>query len=119
MRLLLDENVSPIVGDALKAAGHDIRMVASVCPGASDEDVVRLAQAEGRVLVTEDNDFGELAFQQGLHSPGLIRLALHGHLPAQKAARLVQAIEKGIDADGVAIVVEPARIRRRRMPGAP
>ena len=59
MRLLLDENLPPLVGDALKAAGHDVLTASAACPGAPDEDVIALAVAEGRVLVTQDKDFGQ------------------------------------------------------------
>jgi predicted nuclease of predicted toxin-antitoxin system len=114
-KLLLDENVSPIIGDALRAAGHDVSMVASVSPGAPDEDVVALAVAEGRVLVTEDNDFGELAFQQGAYPTGLVRIAMPRSLPAQKAARLVDVLA-GADAQGAVLVMELTRIRRRDLP---
>lgn len=117
MRLLLDENVSPIVGDALRAAGHDVRMAASTCAGAPDDAVVALAVAEGRVLVTEDKDFGELAFQQGLRPAGLIRLALPRQLPAQKAAALAKVLEsEGEQVQGVVLTVEPGRTRRRPLP---
>ena len=88
-----------------------------MCPGAPDEDVVALAVAEGRVLVTEDKDFGELAFQQGLRPPGLVRLALPRQLPAQKAARIVEALESdGAQAQGAVLTVEPGRVRRRPLP---
>jgi hypothetical protein len=117
LRLLLDENVSPIVGDALRAAGHDVLMAASVCAGAPDEDVVALAVAEGRVLVTEDKDFGALAFQQGVRPAGLIRLALPRQLPGQKAARLAAVLgSDGGRIQGAVLTVEPGRVRRRRLP---
>jgi predicted nuclease of predicted toxin-antitoxin system len=92
-------------------------MAASVCPGAPDEAVVALALAEGRVLVTEDKDFGELAFQQGLRPPSLIRLALPRQLPGQKAARIVKALEsEGERVQGTVLTVEPGRVRRRSLP---
>jgi predicted nuclease of predicted toxin-antitoxin system len=117
MRLLLDENVSPIVGDALRAAGHDVSMASDVCPGAPDEDVVALAVAAGRVLVTEDKDFGQLAFQRGLRPVGLIRLALPRQVPAQKATRLVAVLgTAGVDVDGAVLTVEPGRARRSALP---
>jgi predicted nuclease of predicted toxin-antitoxin system len=73
VRVLLDENISPIIGDALRVAGYDVVMAAAVCRGAPDDEVVALAVAEARVLITEDKDFGELAFQQGLHPAGVVR----------------------------------------------
>ena len=115
MRLLIDENVSPIIGYGLQAAGHDVVAAASVCPGAPDDDVVALAIAEGRILVTEDKDFGNLVFRQGLRPLGLVPVRLPGRLPAEKAARLIDAL-KGEKADDSILVVGPRRIRRRPLP---
>jgi predicted nuclease of predicted toxin-antitoxin system len=115
VRLLIDENVSPLVGDALRAAGYDVSAAAVVCPGARDEGVVSLAIAEWRTIVSEDKDFGDLAFRAGLRPPGLVRIALPGYLPAEKAVRVVDAL-KGRNIAGVILVVEPTRVRRRRLP---
>jgi predicted nuclease of predicted toxin-antitoxin system len=111
----MDENVSPIIGNALQAAGHDVIAAADVCPGAPDDDGVALATAGRRIRVTEDKDFGNLAFQQGLRPPGLVLVRLPGRLPAEKAVRLADVL-KGEEADDCILVVEPRRIRRRPLP---
>jgi predicted nuclease of predicted toxin-antitoxin system len=114
VRVLLDENVSPIIGDTLRAAGYDVLLAATARPGAPDDGVVALAVAEARVLITEDKDFGELAFQQGLHPAGVIRLALPRELPAEKAQRLVETLHAHVGlVQGNMLVVEPARVRSR------
>jgi len=43
-------------------AGLDVKAVVEVCPGVSDHEVMRLGIQEGRVLLTEDKDFGWLVF---------------------------------------------------------
>lgn len=78
MRFFADENISPIVVGALRAAGHDALSATIVMPGAPDEDVMERAFAEARILVTEDKDFGELAFKHRRRSVGVIRLVLPG-----------------------------------------
>ena len=115
MLLLVDENVSPIIADALRAAGHDVRAATLVCPGAPDEDLVLLAIAEGRIIISEDKDFGDLVFTGGQRPPGIVRMVLPGSLPAQKAARLVEALQQERAIDDM-LVIEPARVRRRRLP---
>ncbi len=35
-------------------------------PGASDADVIRMAKEEGRILLTEDKDFGQLVYAAGI-----------------------------------------------------
>jgi predicted nuclease of predicted toxin-antitoxin system len=115
VRLLIDENIAPIIGDALRAAGHDVRAAAVSCPGALDEELVALALAEARIVVSEDKDFGNLAFQHGLRPLGLIQVRLPNYLPAEKAARLVMVLKRS-SADDCILVIEPARVRRRPLP---
>ena len=75
-----------------------------------------IAQADSRVVVTEDKDFGQLAFQDGVFPPGLIRLALPGVTPNGKATRLLEVISAGeMQIWGAAIVVDPHRIRVRAL----
>lgn len=117
MKLLTDENISPIIVAALKAAGHDVIAVTEAMPGATDETIMRRAIAEQRILVTEDKDFGELAFKHGHRPHGIVRLTLPGFWPSQKAARICGVLE--LDASKIinrAAVVEPDRIRSRPFP---
>ncbi len=63
MRLLLDEMWSPVIAEQLRRRGHDV--VASVerddLRGLSDEEILRAAALDRRVLVTRDvGDFAEL-----------------------------------------------------------
>ena len=60
MRFLADENVSRQVVERLRADGHDVIAVTQSGQGVSDKHVVEMANAEGRILITEDRDFGEL-----------------------------------------------------------
>jgi predicted nuclease of predicted toxin-antitoxin system len=61
MRFLADENFPRSAEAALEAAGHDIVWVRLAMPGASDAEVLAIAERENRVLLTFDKDFGELA----------------------------------------------------------
>ena len=67
-RLLADENNPALAIDALRVAGCDLLSIQEFSPGITDEQVLRLAVAQGRILVTFDRDFGELIFGQG-HTP--------------------------------------------------
>jgi predicted nuclease of predicted toxin-antitoxin system len=63
-QLLANENVAGNVVIALRADGHDVVWIKEVGPGSTDDVVLSLALAENRVLLTFDNDFGELAFRR-------------------------------------------------------
>ena len=57
MRLLLDAHLSPArLGAGARNAGHDVRAVAEhpELDGASDESLLEIARAEGRILVTHN-----------------------------------------------------------------
>jgi predicted nuclease of predicted toxin-antitoxin system len=54
VELLADESCAGPVIRALRAAGHDLVVIAEVAKGASDELVMERAFTEGRILITED-----------------------------------------------------------------
>ncbi len=53
---LADESCDFAVVRALRTAGHDVKAIAEVCPGVSDEKVMRIVIEEGRILLTEDKE---------------------------------------------------------------
>ena len=114
MRLLLDECCDPRVVAALRAAGHDVCYMLEAGPGAADEAVLALSSAEGRILVTEDKDFGELAIRYGRTVPGLILLRFspdRRHL--KTGALLALLVSHGEQLAGRFAVVEENRVRLR------
>ncbi len=58
MKLVADESCAGAVIRALREAGHDVIAIAENAKGASDETVIARASDQGRVLITEDRDFG-------------------------------------------------------------
>ena len=70
MRFLADESCDFSVVRALRKAGFDVTAVAEINPGIDDNVVHALAQSESRVLLTEDKDFGLLAYAGGLQTAG-------------------------------------------------
>lgn len=63
MRLLANENFPRLAVDKLRASGHDVAWLREDSPGADDEQALQRAQAEDRILLTFDKDFGALAFR--------------------------------------------------------
>jgi predicted nuclease of predicted toxin-antitoxin system len=74
--------------DALRAAGHDVVCVAEVAPGARDEEVLGLANAQARLILTNDKDFGELVYRDGRVSQGVVLLRFAAEDGRERAARL-------------------------------
>jgi predicted nuclease of predicted toxin-antitoxin system len=76
MQFVADENVSHRVVERLRADGHNVTLVAEMRSGMSDTDVLKFAETETCILVTEDRDFGELIFRQHLSVQGIVLLEL-------------------------------------------
>jgi len=62
MRFLADECCDFAAVRALRGAGHEALAVSEFQSRSVDKDVMELALAESRVLLTEDKDFGRLVF---------------------------------------------------------
>ena len=118
MRFLANENFPGPVVQALRERGDDVAWVADDMRAARDEEVLARAQAEGRIVVTFDKDFGELAFKAGLPaSCGVVLFRLTGSGPNQDNARALAALTSRQDWGGHFAVVQDDRIRIRLLPG--
>lgn len=78
MRLIANENISRSVVQKLRDRGHDVLAVKESMRGEEDTAILERAQSEARLVVTQDKDFGELAFRFGLPA-----FAFPGPIPAQ------------------------------------
>ena len=117
MRIIVNENVSGSVIRALRVRGHDVLSVKESMRSESDEVVLARAQAEQRLVITHDKDFGELAFRHGLPaSCGVVLFRLSGTDPESDNQRAVDALESRSDWEGHFAVVEEDRIRIRPLP---
>jgi len=117
MKFMMNENISGTVIRTLRQRGHDVRSVKEPMRAAPDEEVLRCAQAEQRVLVTHDKGFGELAFRFGLPaSCGVILFRLSGADPGADNRRVLEALETREDWAGHFAVVTDDRTRMRPMP---
>jgi len=78
LRFLADENLDFAVVRSLRSAGHDVRALAEEAVRTVDAEVIALASREGRILLTEDKDFGWFAFVVGASSDGVILVRFPG-----------------------------------------
>lgn len=117
MRILANENIPSDLVSALRAAGHDVAWVRQEAPGNSDVEVLAWARRESRLVVTFDKDFGELAFHAKLPSAsGVILFRLPMPRSEEAGARLAKLLAARDDWIGHFSVIEPGRIRMRRLP---
>jgi predicted nuclease of predicted toxin-antitoxin system len=120
VRFLADESCDFAVVTALRTAGHDVSAVVEISPRAKDPAVLALARSEARVLLTEDKDFGLLAYAGGHETAGvvLIRFPSDVRSGLGDAAMSVVA-ELGERIRGAFVVIEPGRARVSRPPRPP
>lgn len=100
MKLLLDENLSPRVAVDLRTDGHDVvHLRERGRLGISDPEVLALAFAEDRVLVTANvADFRKLAAARELHA-GIV-LLLDGGLRRDEQTEVLRRVWGVLAAEG-------------------
>mgnify|MGYP001091428199 CR=1 FL=1 len=76
MRLLLDQDIYAVTAIFLIEAGHDVVLAAQIgLSRARDEEILKVAEEQNRILVTGDRDYGNLVFVGGMGS-GVIYLRI-------------------------------------------
>jgi predicted nuclease of predicted toxin-antitoxin system len=114
MRLLVNENVAASVIGELRQMGHDVVSVKESMRSEPDDLILAFAQAEKRIVVTHDKDFGELAFRAMLPaSCGVVLFRLSGDGPDKDKRRILEAMASRTDWAGHFSVVTDDRIRMR------
>jgi predicted nuclease of predicted toxin-antitoxin system len=112
MNFLADESCAAPVVHALRQAGHDVLAIAEIAAGATDEQVLAQAVREERVLLTEDLDFGNLVFAQGISAAGVVLLRFRAATRRNKPTAVVEAVSRlGPRLRNAFVVVEPGRVR--------
>lgn len=119
LRIKLDEDLSPLVGEPLRNDGHDVSTVLDQgLAGKPDDDLWSVVRHEGRLLITADKGFGDIrSYPPGDH--GGIVLLRPDRESLVDYQLLVQSLIKRQDLaalGGCVAVVTPRGVRIRRPP---
>ena len=114
---LADESCDFAVVRALREAAFDVVAVVEHSPGATDDQVIALSVKEGRVLLTEDKDFGQLVFAANRESAGVIFIRFPATARGSLGVRVVETVQREQDRlSGAFVVLQPHRTRITRLP---
>ena len=81
----------------MRMLGHDVVRVGTDIRISDDEDILAFATLEQRVLITHDQDFGDLVFFKRQHSPyGIVLFRYEPPHPEEVARRLQTIIASGL-----------------------
>ena len=123
MKFLIDNNLSPLLAEGLKAAGHDAVHLRDLgMQAAPDAAVLQRARVDERVLVSADTDFGGLLSRSRATGPSVLLIRrLAGRRAAEQSAIILanlDQIAEDLTAGAVVVIGEDwIRIRRLPMPG--
>ena len=100
--------------------GHDVVHVRDIgLQSAADDEIFDVAASSGRVVVSEDTDFGALLSMRDSSKPSVILLR---HMPDRSANALlgillanIPTVEVDLES-GALVEIEPGRIRVRKLP---
>jgi len=113
VKFLFDACVSSLINRKLQSEGHDSLWAGDWPENPSDDEIMERAHREGRILITLDKDFGELAIVHGRPHSGIIRLVnLSSRQQAEACLRVIELHGDELRS-GAIITVEPNRIRIR------
>lgn len=116
MRLLANENFPLKSAHILRAGGFDISIVGVEHQGTTDREIMEIAIAEERTIITFDRHYGELIFRQGYRpASGVIYLRWRRFSPEDPGRYLAALLTSAeIDFSQALTVIDEDTIRQRR-----
>lgn len=85
LKFVADVNLEKPIVDWLLQSGYDVKWIPDYDRTMTDEKLLQFATSEGRILVTNDKDFGEMTFRQKKLSTGIILFRIKGQRPARRS----------------------------------
>lgn len=88
IRFLADVNVERGIVEFLVKSGFDVKWIPDYDCEMDDADLLAMSNAEKRILITNDKDFGELTFLKKQNSVGVILIRVKGQDTSEKVTLL-------------------------------
>ena len=116
MKFLANENIPISSVIYLKSQGFDITAIGLDNPSISDDQVMNIAIAEERTIITYDSDYGELIFKYGYKpKAGVIFIRYQPSEPLEPSKILEHLTSiPGLSFDRTLTVVDTNSIRQKK-----
>ena len=115
-KFLVDESSGRGLCAFLLIKGFDANFAFDVKPGASDEEILKFAENENRVLITNDKDFGQLVFRLLRPTSGVILLRLRDESQKNKQKCILHLLNNFYEKiESRFVVVTEGKIRIREI----
>ncbi len=116
LKFLIDESSGKKLHKFLVEKGYDAEFVTDLMGGVSDQEILGYCEKKGRILVTNDKDFGELIFRLNRPASGVILLRLKVDYPASRQKFVLNLIKNFPDRLKTSFsVVTEGKVRIRRI----
>ena len=112
MKFLVDESLGLNVSRELRKRGFDVISVMEFMKGAKDEEVIKRAIDEHRIILTNDKDFGFLAISY--RPPGIVLLRLKNERMNHKIViilKIVEGYKNRLEGNMIVVTEKTLRIR--------
>ena len=97
MALVADESVDSGIVKGLRQKGIIVFSIADQCWGIKDSEVLKIAYEKQSLLITEDKDFGELAFRLKFQHKGILLIRLSDLPRYERLKMAVETISQNIN----------------------
>lgn len=113
-KFLIDECTGKRLSILLSKAGYDVIFVGDWKPSASDDEVLQKAKEEGRILITDDKDFGEFVFRLNEPTSGVILIRTSTTNPEIRL-HLLEILLKSTDVNRKFVVLKDSVFKIRNV----
>ena len=117
IKFLADEGFSAPLTSILKEMGYDIKWIGDFASGVDDIEVFKISREDGRIILTEDKDFGELAIRFRHRASGILLLRIDADQKELRQKRIIELFRNYSDKlKGHLVIIDTERFRFRKFP---
>jgi|SRR3989338_2954944 len=116
LKFIVDESSGSKVAEALGQKGYDTIYCGKFFPGCQDEYILKKAENDGRIIITNDKDFGELMFRLKKPSNGVMFLRLKVDRPDNRIKFILEVVNGlGEKLEKKFVLISESKIRIRQI----